>query len=60
MLEKRFKILSSQVLVKLNIIRYIINNIHAHRSSTAYIITIIAAAKDCDQEETEYTQILHI
>ena len=58
-LEKRFKTSFNQVLIKLNTIRYIIDDVHAQKSFTAYVITIITAVKNCDQEKTEYTQVFH-
>ena len=58
-LEKRFKTSFSQALIKLNAIRYIIDDMHAWKSFTAYVITIITVIKNCNQEETEYAQVFH-
>ena len=31
----------------------------AQKSLMTYVTTIITVIKDCDQEETEYVQVLH-
>ena len=58
-LEKRFKILPSQVLQNLANTRYTIADVRARRSPTAYLTSICSAAKQCGQGETEFSQVLH-
>ena len=58
-LKKHFQTFSSQALINLNNIRYEIDNIHARKSSTVYITIVIAAAKNYEQDETEFAQVLH-
>ena len=58
-LKKHFWTSSSQALANLNNMRYEIDNVCTRRSSTVYVTAVVAAAKDCEQDETEFTQILH-
>ena len=39
--------------------RYEIDDVCARRSSTIYVTTVITAVKNCEQDETEFTQVLH-
>ena len=39
--------------------RYEIDDVHARRSSTVYVTAVVAAMKDCEQDETEFVQVLH-
>ena len=59
-LKKKFKISFSQTLQNLINTHYTIADIQVCKSSTAYIIFIISAVKQCEQADTEFLQILHI
>jgi len=39
--------------------RYEIDNIHAKKSLIIYVTIIITAAKNCEQNETKFIQVLH-
>ena len=39
--------------------RYEIDDVHARRSSTVYVTTVVAAVKNCEQDKTKFVQILH-
>ena len=56
-LKKRFKILLNQILQNLANICYTIADVQVCKSSTAYIIFIISAVKQCDQADTEIFKV---
>ena len=58
-MEKHFQTSLSQALANLNNMRYEIEDVRARRSPTAYVTAVVAAAKDCEQDETEFAQVLH-
>ena len=39
--------------------RYEIDNVHTRKNLTVYVTAIIIAVKNCEQDETEFTQVLH-
>ena len=39
--------------------RYEIDDVHTKRNSTIYVTAVITAAKNYEQDETEFTQVLH-
>jgi len=57
-LKKCFRILLSEAWNKFNLIKYIIEDIRNCCSSTEYIITLMAAAKSCDQGKSEFNLII--
>ena len=58
-LKKCFQTSSSQALTNLNNMRYEIDDIHARRNSTVYVTAVIITMKNCEQDETEFMQVLH-
>ena len=58
-MKKYFQTFSSQVLANLNNMRYEIDNIHTRKNSTIYVTIVITAAKNCEQDETEFIQVLY-
>ena len=58
-MKKHFQTSLNQALTNFNNMRYEIDNVHAKRSSTVYVTAIIAAVKHCEQDETEFAQVLH-
>lgn len=56
-LEERFKLPPSQAMDRLDNIRYTIRDAANRRSVTAYVSSIVAAAKQCG-ETTEFQQVL--
>ena len=59
-LKKRFKISLNQTLQNLADIHYIIADVQACKSFTAYVIFIISAVKQCKQADMKFSQILHV
>ena len=39
--------------------RYKIENVYARKNSIIYVIAVIAAAKNCEQDKTKFVQVLH-
>ena len=39
--------------------RYEINDVHTRKNLTVYITIVIIATKNCEQDETEFVQVLH-
>ena len=58
-LKKHFQTSSSQVLANFNNMRYEIDNMCTRKSSTIYVTAVITAVKNCEQDETEFVQVLH-
>ena len=59
-LKKHFWTFSSQALANFNNMKYEIDDIHTRRNSTVYITAVVITMKNCEQDETEFTQILHV
>jgi len=53
-LKKLFKISSSEAWNKFTTTRYTFEDIRSHQSSIEYVITLITAAKSCEQGESEF------
>jgi len=53
-LEKRFKVSSSEAWNKFTTIRYTLEDIRSHWSSTEYVITLMTAVKSCEQGESKF------
>ena len=58
-LKKCFWTSLNQVLANFNNMRYEIDDVYTKKNLTIYITIIIAAVKNCEQDETEFIQILH-
>ena len=39
--------------------RYEIDDVCTRRNSTVYVTAVVVTAKDCEQDETEFAQVLH-
>jgi len=59
-LEKRFKVFSSEAWNKFITIRYTLEDIRRHWSSTKYVITLMTAAKSCEQDESEFGLMIQV
>ena len=39
--------------------RYEIDNVHTRKNLTIYVTVVIIVIKNCEQDETEFAQVLH-
>ena len=59
-LKKRFWEALSVTLSKLHEMKYITQNTYNERELSEYVITIDTVIKECEQSDTEFTQVLHV